>query len=63
MARCVDTETVNTHLDELAIALYEILCHGVVLGVKVYAVACNLSPPTVRLVPVPLCGHMVPVVV
>ena len=48
VTRGIDTETIYTHLDELAIALYEILCHLVVLSVKVYTVACNLSPPTVR---------------
>ena len=63
MAGCIDTETIDTHLDELAIALYEILCHLVVLSVKVYTVASNLTHPTAGEVPVPVVGCMVPVVV
>ena len=62
MTGCIDTETIHTHLDETAVALYEIICYVVVLGIQVNAVTCNLSPPAVRKVPVEVT-KMVPVVV
>ena len=62
MTGCIDTESIHTHLDEAAVALYEIICYVVVLGVQVHAVACNLSPPAVRKVPVKVT-KVVPVVV
>ena len=52
VATGVDAETVNTHLDERAVAVDEILIGLGVLGVQVHAVASNLCPPAVRLVPV-----------
>ena len=63
MARGVDTEAVNAHLDELAVAFHEIFCNGVVLGVEIDAVACYLTPPAVGVVPVPAGGVVVVVVV
>ena len=62
MTGSIDTESIHTHLDETAVALYEIICYVVVLGVQIDAVACNLSPPAVRKVPVEVT-KMVPVVV
>ena len=62
MTGSIDTESIHTHLDETAVALYEIICYVVVLGIQVNAVACNLSPPAVRKVPVEVT-KMVPVVV
>jgi len=62
MTGCIDTESIDTHLDETAVALYEIICYVVVLGVQIHAVACNLSPPAVRIIPVEVT-KMVPVVV
>ena len=62
MAGGIDTETVDTHLDEIAILLNEILGHGRVLGVKVDAVAGDLTPPAVGIVPVPACTYVVPIV-
>ena len=62
MTGCIDTETIHTHLDKAAIALYEIICYVVVLGIQIHTVACNLSPPAIRKVPVEVT-KMVPVVV
>ena len=62
MTGSIDTESIDTHLDKAAIALHEIICHIVVLGVQIHAVTCNLSPPAVRKVPVKVT-KMVPVVV
>ena len=58
----IDTETIHTHLDELTIALHEIICHRVVLCIQVYAVTGNLTPPTGWIIPTEL-AVMVPVVV
>ena len=63
MACSVDTETVDTHLDEFAILLNEVLRHGGVLGVKVDTVTCDLPPPAVGKVPVPACTYVMPIVV
>ena len=62
MTGCIDTESIDTHLDETAVALYEIICYVVVFGVQIDAVACNLSPPAVRIIPVEVT-KVVPVVV
>ena len=62
MAGGVDAEAVDSHLDELAVALHNVVGDGRVLGVQVHAVAGNLSPPAVGQVPVPVCRHVVPVV-
>ena len=62
MAGGIDTETVYTHLDELTVAFYQIFSHSRVLGIQVYTVTGNLSPPTVGFVPVPCSSHMVPIV-
>ncbi len=62
MARGVDAETVDAHFDELAVTFYKIVYNGLVFGVKVNAVACNLSPPAAGFVPVPCISHVVPVV-
>ena len=43
MTGCINTETIHTHLDELTIALHEIICHRVVLCIQVYAVTDNLT--------------------
>ena len=51
-ARGVDAETVDAHFDELAVTFYKIVYNGLVFGVKVNAVACNLSPPAAGFVPV-----------
>ena len=58
----VDTEAVNTHFDEFAVALHEVVDNSGVLGVEVDAVAGNLTPPARGIVPVPCVGHVVPVV-
>jgi len=58
----IDTESIHTHLDETAVALYEIICYVVVLGVQVNTVTSNLSPPAIRKVPVEVT-KVVPVVV
>ena len=63
MACSVDTEAVDTHLDEIAILLNEVLRHGGVLGVKVDTVTCDLTPPAVGKVPVPACTYVMPIVV
>ena len=63
MAGGIDTEAVYTHLDEFSIAFNQVFGYGGILGVQVYAVAGNLSPPAVGIVPVPACTHVVPVVV
>ena len=47
----IDTETIHTHLDELTIAIYEILSYLVVLCIEVYAVTGNLTPPTGWIIP------------
>ena len=62
MTGCIDTESIDTHLDKAAIALHEIVCYVVVLGVQIDAVACNLSPPAIRIIPVEVT-KVVPVVV
>ncbi len=59
MTAGVDTESVNTHLDEFRVAVNEIVGHLGVLGIEVNAVTCNLSPPTGRIVPVEV-GIVVP---
>ena len=38
----INTETVNAHLDVLAVSVNYVLCNCGVLGVEVNAVACNL---------------------
>ncbi len=63
MACGVDTEAVNAHLDEFAVALHEIFGNGGILSVEVDAVTGNLSPPAAGIVPVPGVGEVVPVVV
>ncbi len=63
MAGGVNTEAVNTHFDELAVAVYDVFGYIVVLGVEIHAVACNLPPPAVGKVPVPACAVMVVIVV
>ena len=63
MSARVNTESIHTHLDKLAIALYKVVGYIRVLGVEVHAVACNLSVPTRIVVPVPLVTNMVPIVV
>lgn len=63
MSGGIDAEAVHTELDEVAVALHEILVNSGVLGVKVHAVAGDLSPPAAGIVPVPRISHMVPVVV
>ena len=62
MTRCIDTETIHTHLDELTIAIYEILSYLVVLCIEVHTVTSNLPPPTGWIIPAELTV-MVPVVV
>lgn len=63
MAGSIDTESVDAHFDELPVALYEVIYDGGVFGVKVDAVAGDLTPPTGRFVPVPLVSYVVIVVV
>ena len=63
VARCINTETIDTHLDKLSIAIYEILSHVVVLCVEIHTVTSNLPHPTAWEVPVPVVGSMVPIVV
>ena len=58
----INTETVHTHLNKLAIALNEVISHVLVLCVEVHAVTCNLSPPAAIIVPVEV-AIVVPVVV
>ena len=60
---CINTETIDTHLDKLSIAIYEILSHVVVLCVEIHTVTSNLTHPTAWEVPVPVVGSMVPIVV
>ena len=62
MTRCIDTETIHTHLDELTIAIYEILSYLVVLCIQVHTVTSNLPPPTGWIIPAELT-IMMPVVV
>ena len=62
MTGSIDTESIYTHLDKAAVALHEIICHIVVLGVQIHAVTSNLCPPAVRKVPVKVT-KVVPVVV
>jgi len=62
VTRCIDTETIHTHLDELTIAIYEILSYLVVLCIEVNTVTSNLPPPTGWIIPTELTV-MVPVVV
>ena len=62
MTRCIDTETIHTHLDELTIALHEIICHRVVLCIEVNTVTSYLPPPTGWIIPAELT-IMMPVVV
>jgi len=62
VTRGIDTETIYTHLDKAAIAVDKIICHCIVLGIEVYTVACNLSPPTGRIIPIEVT-EMVPVIV
>ena len=52
MAGGVDTETVDTHLDEAGVAFHQVIGHAGILGVEVNAVTCNLSPPAGGIVPV-----------
>ena len=52
MSSCVYTETIDTHLDKAGIAFHEVLRNRRVLCVQIDAVACNLSPPARRVVPV-----------
>ena len=60
---CINTETIDTHLDKLSIAIYEILSHVVVLCVEIHTVTSNLTHPTAWEVPVPVVGCMMPIVV
>ena len=62
VTRGIDTETIYAHLDKAAIAVDKIICHCIVLGIEVYTVACNLSPPTGRIIPIEVT-EMVPVIV
>ena len=62
MTRCIDTEAIHTHLDELTIAIYEILSYLVVLCIEVNTVTSNLPPSTGWIIPTELTV-MVPVVV
>ena len=62
VAGCIDTETIHTHLDKLTIAIYEILSHIVILCVEIHTVTCNLTHPTAWVVPVPVVGCMMPIV-
>jgi hypothetical protein len=59
---CINTETIDTHLDEIAIAVDKIFSHCIILSIEVHTVTCNLSPPAVWLIPVEVT-EMVPVVV
>ena len=52
MAAGIDAKTVNTHLDELAIALTQIAVRGGVLGIQVHTVAGYLGIPPCVVVPV-----------
>ena len=52
VAAGVDAEAVHTHLDERAVAVNEVFDRLGILGVEVHAVAGNLRPPAVGLVPV-----------
>ena len=63
MTTSVDAETIDTHFDKFAVAFYEVVAYIGVLGVEVYAVACNLTIPARVVVPVPFVGYVVPVVV
>ena len=58
MASSVNSKTVNTHLDEGAVAVDKIFSNGRVFGIQVNAVAGNLSPPTCVVVPVELAEVM-----
>ena len=62
VAAGVDTESVNTHLDEVCVAVDKIVGSPRVLGVQVHAVAGNLCPPAGVVVPVEL-SEVVPEVV
>ena len=62
MASGVNSKTVNTHLDEGAVAVDQIFGNGRVFGIQVNAVARNLSPPPCVVVPVEL-AEVVPVIV
>jgi len=62
VAAGVDTESVNTHLDEVCVAVDKIVGSLWVLGVQVHAVAGNLCPPAGVVVPVEL-SEVVPEVV
>ena len=41
----IDTESVDTHLDEAGVAIDEIIRHRRMLRVEIDTVAGNLSPP------------------
>ena len=62
MSAGVDAETVDTQVDESLVALDNVVAHGGVLGVQVYAVAGNLCPPAGVVVPVELSEVMPKVV-
>ena len=52
MSARVDAESIHTHLDELPVAVDEVLVRLGVLGVQVHTVACYLCPPSVGFIPV-----------
>ena len=62
MATGVDTESVNTHLDERAVAIDQVIGNSGVFSVQVHAVTSDLCPPSCVVVPVELT-EVVPVVV
>ena len=59
---CIDTETINTHPDECAVAVNQVLGNSGILGIQIHTVSSNLSPPPRVVVPVEL-PEVVPIVV
>ena len=59
----INTEAIHTHLNKLTITFHEVVRYSRVLSIQIHTVTRNLSVPTRIVIPVPLVGNMVPIVV